>query len=341
MKVRVCPSDQAGCGKYRMIWPGQALQAEGYDIQIERRPLIKVNDAEELPRVVDVQTEGADVMVFQRPCTYQITQLIPILQDRGVKVVIDMDDDLSCIHPTNPAYKAYNPKLNKRSNWDWAAKACELADLITVTTDKLAEVYGSHGRVQIIPNYVPSRFLSIEEERDEALTIGWAGWVPTHPRDLEVAARAVYRAMKGTSARFKAIGDKDTLQKLEIRPQGGQHYWIPRVEIDQYPHELAKLHIGLVPLQESDFNQAKSWLKALEYSSLGVVPVVTPTPDNQKLAALGGAYVATTNADWEEILRHLINNPDEVADMAKRCREVASDLTIEGNTRQWKDAWLS
>lgn len=341
MKVRVCPSDQAGCGKYRMIWPGEQLQAEGYDIQIERRPLIKVDGSETPPRVVDVEAEGADVMVFQRPCTYQISQLIPILQDRGIKVVIDMDDDLSCIHPTNPAYTEYNPAKSPFKNWQYAAAACELADLVTVTTSTLAEVYGGHGRVKIIPNHIPKRFLSIEEERDEALTIGWAGWVPTHPTDLQVAARAVFRAMKDTPARFKAIGDKNTLQKLEIRPQGGQHYWIPPVKIDQYPHELAKLHIGLVPLVMSKFNESKSWLKALEYASLGVVPVVSPTPDNSRLAALGGAIVAETNKDWEEILRHLINNPDEVNDMAKRCREVASDLTIEGNSRLWKEAWLS
>lgn len=341
MKVRVCPSDQAGCGKYRMIWPGQALQAEGHEIQIERRPLIKVSDTEELPRVIDVETEDADVMVFQRPCTYQISQLIPILQDRGIKVVIDMDDDLGCIHPVNPAHKQYNPQFNKRSNWEWAAKACELADLVTVTTPRLAEVYGSHGRVQIIPNYIPASYLAIEEERDTACTIGWAGWVPTHPTDLQVAARAVFRAMKDTPARFKAIGDKTALQKLEIRSQGGQHYWIPPVKIDQYPHELAKLHVGIVPLVQSKFNEAKSWLKALEYASVGVVPVVSPTPDNQRLAALGAALVAETAKDWEEILRQLILSPDELSDWAKRCREVASDLTIEGNTRQWKDAWLS
>lgn len=341
MKVRVCPSDQAGCGSYRMIWPAEALIAEGHDIQIAKRPLVKVTTHEEPPTVVDVLEEGADVMVFQRPCTYQITQLIPILQAKGIKAVVDMDDDLNSIHPANPAYRAYNPKTNSRSNWEWAAKACEIADLVTVTTEQLAEVYGSHGRVQIIPNYVPQRYLSIEEERDEAVTIGWAGWVPTHPTDLDVASRAVFRAMKDTPARFKAIGDKNALSKLQIRPQEGHNYWIPPVKIDKYPHELAKLHIGLVPLVDSKFNRAKSWLKALEYASVGVVPVVSPTPDNSRLASMGGAILAETSKDWEEIVRQLILSPEELPHWAKRSRAVASDLTIEGNARQWKDAWLS
>lgn len=340
MKVRVCPSDQAGCGSYRMIWPAEVLQSEGHDVQIAKRPLVKVNINVDPPTVVDVVDEDADVIVFQRPCTYQITQLIPILQGRGIKVVIDMDDDLNCIHPSNPAYTQYHPR-NVKSNWEWAAKACEIADLVTVTTEQLAEVYGSHGRVQIIPNYVPQRYLSIEEERDEAVTLGWAGWVPTHPTDLNVASRAVFRAMKDTPARFKAIGDKNALSKLEIRPQGGQHYWIPPVKIDRYPHELAKLHVGLVPLVDSKFNRSKSWLKALEYASVGVVPVVSPTPDNSRLASMGGAIIAESNKDWEEILRQLILSPDEVQQWGKRCRAVASDLTIEANTRQWKDAWLS
>lgn len=340
MKVRVCPSDQSGCGKYRLIWPAEQLQREGHEIFIERRPLIKVDSSHTPPKVIDVITEDVDVMVFQRPCTYQITQLIPILRDRGIKTVIDMDDDLGCIHPTNPAFREYNPKLHPYRNWEWAAKACLEADLVTVTTPQLAEVYAPHGRVQVIPNHVPERFLSIQEERDSAFTLGWAGWVPTHPTDLQVAAKSVFRAMKDTPARFKAIGDKNTLQKLEIRPQGGQHYWIPPVQIDQYPHELAKLHVGIVPLQLNQFNLSKSWLKALEYASVGVVPVVSPTPDNQKLVALGGALLAETPADWEEILRHLILNPEETADLAKRCREVASDWTIESNSHLWKAAWL-
>src|SRR5690606_28606720 len=34
MKIYVYPADEYGCGYYRLIWPAQALQAQGHDIQI-------------------------------------------------------------------------------------------------------------------------------------------------------------------------------------------------------------------------------------------------------------------------------------------------------------------
>ena len=59
-----------------------------------------------------------------------------------------------------------------------------------------------------------------------------------------------------------------------------------------YTSSVAELGVGLVPLLDSAFNRAKSWLKGLEYAALGVPFVASPTPEYVKLAGLGAGLLA-------------------------------------------------
>lgn len=337
--IVVCPSDETGCGKYRMIWPAQALQAEGKDILIQRRPKILTNHAITPPKVVDVMVpEGTTVLVFQRPGSYQITQLIPILRNRGIKVVIDMDDDLETIHPANPAHKYYHPDHSPHRNWEWAKKACSLADVVTATTEVLLEKYASKGNGMLVPNCIPQRFLDVEKKPNEMVTVGWAGWVQTHPEDLQTTHGAVNEALSKQNARFMAIGDKNIFTRLQVRNRF-PHVFEPGVAFDEYPEAVIKLDIGIVPLADTPFNHGKSWLKALEYASLGVAPVVSPTPDNMRLVEQGGAYVARSPKAWRDCVRTLIVNEEERFDLVKRARTVAEQWTVEANAWRWWQAW--
>lgn len=340
--VLIYPADALGCGMYRMIWPGKAAAYKGRPVTVQpKSPHIIVNKKVNPPVALDIQTGNADVVVFQRPANYQISQLIPILQRRGVAVVIDMDDDLTCIHPRNPAHKSYNPKNSPLKNHEWARKACELADLVTVTTPALAERYAPHGRFAIVPNHIPASYLAIPREPynpEKRPVVGWAGWVRTHPEDLYVTSGMINQALINTGARFMSIGDKAMYTALRVRPRPD---YIHRgfVGIYEYPSELIKLDVGLVPLQNSPFNRAKSWLKALEYASLGVVPVVSPTPDNMRLVEMGAALVANNPKEWKTVVEDILLDHEKRIEMSQHCRKVAAGLTIEDNTHLWWDAW--
>lgn len=320
-----------------MIWPAEAVKALGVDVSVQRRPRILANQATNPPTVYDVLID-ADVVVFQRPGSYQIAQIIPLLHKKGIKVVIDMDDDLSCIHPRNPSFSYYNPKTSPYRNWEWAEKACSMADLVTVTTEALAERYGSHGRVQIIPNCIPESYLNVKHGTQDMVTVGWPGWVLTHPEDLQITHGSINQALVKQNARFMAIGDVRIFEKLGIRNRH-PHTFHPAVEMDEYPETVAQLDIGIVPLADTPFNHAKSWLKALEYAALGVAPIVSPTPDNMRLVDEGGAYVARSPKEWKDTVLSLITNEDERVRLTKSARETASVWTVEANAWRWQQAW--
>jgi len=99
------------------------------------------------------------------------------------------------------------------------------------------------------------------------------------------------------------------------------------------------MDIGLVPLQKSSFNEAKSWLKGLEMASLGIVPVVTPIGNYRDLIDLGMALPAENPKQWYTVVRELILNEDMRLELSDKCRKIASEWTIEGNWEKWWRVW--
>lgn len=336
--ILVFPSDGTGCGMYRMIWPGQAVYNKGKPINVmQRPPQIVVDD---FGKIHGINVGTADVIVFQRPGSYQIAEVIPILQENGVKVIIDMDDSLSTIHPRNSAFKIYDPRVNHKTNWMHAAKACNLADLVTVTTEGLANEYGSHGRVKIIPNFIPESYLKIPRPENKIPIVGWTGWTSTHVDDLRVTNGIINQVLIDTGAKFAAFGDEKIFIDLGIRYREPHEHW-GFSNINEYPQKLARMDIGLVPLQISPFNNSKSRLKALEMSGTGVVPIMSPTPDNLLLHELGIGLIAEKPRDWYDHVKNLILDSEMREEMSKKGREIVSGLTIEKNWELWWSAWSS
>ena len=338
--ILVFPSDGTGCGLYRLIWPGEAVGAKT-DLTVsimQKRPEIVIDNN---GQVHGINTGTAGTVIFQRAASQQYLSLIPLLQSRGIKIIIDMDDSLSMIHPRNPSHKFYDPTKNKKINWMFASEACKLADLVTVTTPALAEEYGQHGRVTIIPNHVPARYLKIERPENPIPVIGWAGWTNTHVSDLCVTRGMIQSVLANTkAAKFVAFGDPKIFSDIGVRYKVPNEHW-GFVNVMEYPKKLVGFDIGLVPLQPSKFNEAKSWLKALEYASLGIVPVVSPTYDNMRLVEMGAAIVAETPKDWHDRVEELVLDHDMRKEYSERARKIASEWTIEGNTSKWHEAWSS
>lgn len=336
MHVLVLPSDATGCGTYRMIWPGEACRAAGKMVTVKPSSPKILKDP--LGNIQGIAIGNADVVVFQRPGKEDIQQVIDIIQSNGRKVVIDMDDSLSKIHPRNPAHKEYDPRVNHQRNYLHAAQACRMADWVTVTTPALAEEYGSHGRVSVVPNHVPRRYLDIPRPQNDVPIVGWAGWTNTHPDDLTVTAGMINQALTDSGGVFMAYGDLNIFRDLQVRNRA-PHIYHGFTNINEYPKTLARLDIGLVPLRKSPFNEAKSWLKGLEMASLGVVPVMSPTYDNSRLVDVGAALPASTPKDWYEQVKKLVQDHDYRKEMSEQCRKVASQFTIEDNWNLWWESW--
>lgn len=344
MRIGVYPADRGGCGHYRLIWPARALADQGADVVL--RDGEAYDDIEAVIHVADdgtrtilnVDAGDVDVVVIQRPLRREVADSITLLQQGGVRVVVDIDDDFSCIHPNNVSWRGCHPAHSPHRNFAHLARACRQADLVTVSTPALAERYGRHGRTIVVPNCVPASYLEQPRPEHDGVFVGWSGSVDTHPDDLQVTRGAIPRALTA-GGEFAVVGTgKGVAFALGLSGPPRACGW---VDIDLYAAAVAELDVGVVPLADSRFNQAKSWLKGLEMAAVGVPFVASPTVEYRRLAVEGAGVLAGRPRDWQRHLERLIRDSDARAELSACGRDVASRWTIEGNTDRWWDAWSS
>lgn len=338
MRVALGLADEAGCGHYRGIYPGNAANLAG--AEVFRLAHMPVRHDPQL-RVTGLYADlGCEVVVLQRPLSRVIAESVPFIQAQGVAVVVDVDDDFSAVHPDHYGYPKYQPETSPEKNRRHLARACAQADLVTVTTPALARVYGEHGRVAVLPNYVPAAYLQLAPvvPRD-GLTVGWPGWVPTHPTDLQETRGGVAMAVRETpGARFRNIGDGWKVAEYLGFNEGEIDVTGP-VELSLYPEAIAALDVGIVPLAEGKFNDGKSALKGLELAAVGVPFVASPTIEYRRMAATGiGVTAASRSRSWKAQVKRLLG--DEGRQLAQEARSViAREHTVETNAWRWLEAW--
>lgn len=327
--------DKDGCGHYRALWPGMAV--DGDDVKVEFIERLRMEVSED-GHIVDMDRPRCDVFVMSRPLRRLNAESVRVMQSKGIAVVVDIDDDFEALDPRHIAYKRNQPKFNSESNRTWLRKACAEADLVTCTTPALARRYGSHGRVAVLPNFIPRRMLgALPEEARDGRTVGWPGHVGTHPRDLLATKGGVGQACRQAGARFVNVGSGAEvvsqlgLQGVEYEPRG-------YAEFADYPHAIANFDVGIVPLDDTKFNAAKSALKGLELAAVGVPFAASPTEDYRRIAEKGVGLLADWKAKkWRRAVLDLLADRDEHAERMRA--GVVDHYLLEDNAWRWAEAW--
>jgi glycosyltransferase involved in cell wall biosynthesis len=181
---------------------------------------------------------------------------------------------------------------------------------------------------------VPKSFLEVEHTDSDL--VGWGGSVHSHPNDLQTCGIAIAN-MIDRGMRFEVIGSGDDVARvLSLRdnpPSTGV------VEFEDWANEITRLGIGIAPLADTAFNAAKSWLKPMEYSGVGVPWVASARNEYVRFAEYGGGIVVNRPRDWERALRVLLTDDARRKEMGEMGRIAAANWTIESRAQQWCDAW--
>lgn len=341
MKIYVFPADTNGCGYYRLIWPAEVLRARGHDVTIivPKKRDEMLQGKMQGNTMVDVKIPAdADVIVFQRVTHRHLVQAISLIRRSGIAVVVDMDDDLTCIHPANPAFHALHPRTGNRDHsWENTLRACANATMVTVSTPALIPRYAKTTTGRVLYNMVPERMLDVPH--NDSHVVGWAGSVHSHPTDLQVMGPTVAQLTQH-GHRFKIVGPEAGVHgalgiaktaQLDVTGVVGDIY--------AWPLAVSSLGIGVAPLADSKFNSAKSWLKMAEYAATGVPCVASPRDEYVRLHKRGVGLLAKNPTEWRQKLNALIISEEMRRDMSEAGREVMRELTIEKNAELWLEAW--
>lgn len=332
------PADIYGCGYYRLIWPSEVLIKMGHDVVVTipgdvtglglKRNLL-TGEMDDVIYPLD-----ADVVVFQRPSHPHLIRVLEGLVARHVPVVVDVDDDLNHIHPSNPAWAHMHPRSPTEHSWASVGEACRKATLVTVSTPRLTQVYGAHGRVHVLDNYVPASYLDVPHE--DSNWIGWAGSTHSHPTDLSPMGASISRLIADGTP-FRVVGSGTGAgRQLGLIVDPNETGPIP---FPEWPEAVASIGIGVAPLDDTVFNAAKSWLKPLEYAAMGVPWVGSPRVEYARLHSLGCGLLAERSREWERMLRGLVHSQALREELSAKGRAVAATLTIEEHAWRWMEAW--
>jgi glycosyltransferase involved in cell wall biosynthesis len=340
VKVLALSADSGGCEFYRIKEPARVAAQLGVDIRVAHHVEVNASQTADGLTTVHEILEDVDVIIMQRPLDNAFTSLIQQAKRQGITTVVEMDDDYETISEANIAYPEVNGKYEMGPRWLRAA--AESADHVTVSTPALLK-YAKHKRATVLRNCVPASIFgmtpSYELHGDIDPVFGWTGSVGTHPYDLQVTGRAVGQILDHNDLDFYVVGDGQSVeQNLDIRT--GRVQITGWVDIDEYYKYLLGMTVGIVPLEISPFNHAKSALKGLEMAALGIPFVASPTQEYARLETYGVGKTARNPGEWRRHLQRWVDRPQELCRDAEQYRDtVQLSMTYEANASAWVAAW--
>ena len=294
MNLAFITNDTSGCGYYRVTLPSNYL-SQFHNVSI----LKHMNE-------IDLQMLSYDIFILQRPHqSFYHEIFFPWGRNRRnpKKFYIEMDDNLFELPDYNPAKKYWSE--DKLEN---LKKNIECADGVICSTiplaDYIKENYNSN--VFVIPNNISQSFPFVNHNNPK-IRVGWVG-SKTHEGDFSVSLIDALEELQD-EIELVIYGEvPNCISHLRIENE-------PWTEVEKYHQTLyaLKLDIGLIPSKDNIFNQSKSNIKFLEYSSCSVVSIADRTyPYGNSIDHNETGMIVTNKAiDWYMNLKYLIDNKEE------------------------------
>jgi glycosyltransferase involved in cell wall biosynthesis len=357
LRVGVVNSEVRPCHFYRAYGPAKVLHDQGEIELVDLPPTLRVRYAnrrhglQEPVGLIDVPP--VDLVCFVRgifPAKMQ--DIVRFLQQAGIAVIADVDDLYRHLSPGLLNRYKISPAVNPAYSWANVEQACKIVDMVTCSTEPLKR-YAPHGRVRVLENAVPARYLDIGREaepRRDGKVVGWGGTVAGHLGDLRECRAGVAEALRQNGGRFLNVGDgvgvARDLGLDELEATG-------IVSFDQYSCEIARFDVGIAPLVPGVYASSKSWLKAIESLAMGSVVVTSDTPEYVRLyqglkawctknaAPVPMATVSAKARTWRrELSAALARSDAERAEVAEVARAYIEEYHLmEKRAHLWGEAF--
>jgi len=267
-----------GVAYYRLLKP--MMNLEGFETTFKSADMIDDAIGKRTEEFYNNLLKGYDIVVMKCVDNPEAaSNFLFFAKKYGVKVVLDLDDNLFEVKPDQPAYKMYGKGGEKRPI---VSALLSMVDALFVSTQPLADYYTKYLQdiykkttpTFVLPNYndVKDFDFPISKNTTNKIVIGWIGST-THNDDLKLTFPAIQRLMREyPNLEFNLVGglttenipkvfeDFDDSVLDRVYTSGGTIGW------EGFPKMLMELpwDIGLAPLTSHEFNRCKSHIKWME-----------------------------------------------------------------------------
>ena len=250
---------QGACSYYRSIGAFSKIKNSSFEI---------------LEKGNWVNYSSIDILYLERPVLPSFIEGMKMAKSFNIPIWIDFDDDLFNVPKYNPAHTFYS----KQETIECVITACKMANVITVTSEKLQKVYGKYNKnVVVIPNaWNDINFPFDTNAFSNKKIINWRGSA-THRNDLLEYKDSILKAVNSKKDwQWSWIGKEHWMISDFIEDK--QKITLDEMDIIQFFNVMRQLNPGIqiVPLKINEFNEAKSNIAWLEATYAGAVTIAPP-----------------------------------------------------------------
>jgi len=303
LKILGIPDDFNTCYFYRMFVPGCELNRNpDFEFRVINHTLFSI----ELLEAMIKNEFRPDLIILQRLTEARYIKMLPELKARGIKVVVELDDNFWAIPPDNP-FCGISSRAHLLTELICQADGC------IVSCEQLRKLCSAwNDRTEIIPNYLPDEYFDLEKNhfqktRVAPLVMAWFGSF-THFGELQMIERAIRKLSKKHGSKFKFIY-ADPLARCPDWLKPYKPLCITGVEPIEFVPVLTSLavDIALAPVKDNEFNRCKTPLKMLEYGVSKFAVISSDVGEYKKYSNEIGLTANRPEA-WADKVQELADN---------------------------------
>lgn len=334
------PLQPNGCAWYRCVLPGTELEKRGWVCGVGI-PGYNEKDGFGMVTGANKAIHGWDIIVMKLVMHRDVLTNMDRAAELGQKVVVDVDDFFDGLAPTNRAFDTTDPNNSPDNNREIYAEIIRKSFAVICSTQFLFDYYSKiHKNVFLVRNAIDlNRYRRKNHMMNNyrKTTIGWVGATPWRSGDLEELSGFLNNYLIANNFDFHHSGhttnaptaasqlmiDQNRVSTMNLAP------------ISDYPKLFEKIDIGIVPLRDITFNQAKSYIKGLEYVAAGIPFVASPSPEYKFLFDAGIGRIANTPEEWMYHFDELRNRKMR-RDESQENLELVKQFSIEAQGDNWE-----
>jgi len=293
-------------------------------------------------RITEIDWGNFDAFHFQNPCTDNDIKMAMRAKHEGLKVVADYDDDLINLPVNNHNFLRF-PSAQERQQF--IAKFCDLADAVTVSTQRLHDNLKEWCEPVIIPNSWYKQKQPKATQPPNAVCL-WRG-SQSHADDIIEFQNEVVDLMQD-SKNLRWIFWTDTaniaawtmdIPSVHEDTENGKWQKFPAAPMVEYMHKMAgsvRPMVTIVPLKNYPFNHAKSNIAWIEATLAGGVAVV---PDWHEWQNKGTLRYKNRKEFKEQVMKVLMGKVNVEKMNAESMKEIEIKYNLDINNQKRKEIW--
>jgi len=252
-------------------------------------------------------------------------------------VLTEVDDDFINVPCWNPAF---SPQANAHY---MAAMQLESTHALICSTpyllDLFSKMYDKRGHV--IPNGIDVEYWDNlpNPAKHSGINIGWVG-AASHREDLKILVDVIPEVNKRYSdIQWLFMSGGGIPDEIVEHPNVRFiREWWPANEYARAV-KLKGFDIGLAPLLDHPFNKAKSNLRWLEYSAMGIPTVASEIGHfNETIRHTETGFVCSNTEEWIEHISQLVERECSRKDIGKAAKEdISKNWNLKDISKRYAD----